>query len=289
MSIPVSEVFRLCHKMLDEQWGYIWGTAGEMWTQAKQSALEAKYSPDDPNRGNGVKYGSKWIGRMVTDCSGAIVYIYKQFGLTIPHGSSSMVSRGYIVDCSDTPKPGYAALVDPTPNTPDNRHIGIVLEDGVTVFEASGTIAGCITSKVTDKKWTKFGRFKAVDYTGSESPKEVIKLNTPYTAKVTTQSGGLNIRKTANGAKIGLIPQNAICTVLEHGSEWDKVQYGTLTGYCATRYLSPIEEIGGGSAPATSVDTAELAKIKSEISSLKSTINTVNSKLTSLETKINNL
>ena len=40
---------------LDDQWGYIWGTAGVMWTAAKQKNLE---KTTDADRENSRKYGS---------------------------------------------------------------------------------------------------------------------------------------------------------------------------------------------------------------------------------------
>ena len=52
---------------LSEGWGYIWGTAGEKWTAAKQKELE---KTTDADRAQGRQYGSKWIGHRVADCSG---------------------------------------------------------------------------------------------------------------------------------------------------------------------------------------------------------------------------
>ena len=98
--IPVSELYQYCDKMLAEKWGYIWGTSGIKWTQARQNAVS-----DDMAK----KYGSKWIGHMVSDCSGVMVYIWKQYGLSIAHGSNSIV-RKYCGAVSKTPQPGYAAF-----------------------------------------------------------------------------------------------------------------------------------------------------------------------------------
>ena len=36
--IKVNELIALFQKALSEKWGYIWGAAGESWTQAKQNA-----------------------------------------------------------------------------------------------------------------------------------------------------------------------------------------------------------------------------------------------------------
>ena len=43
---------------LNEKWGYIWGTAGVMWTESRQAALNRT---TDSNREMGRKYGKKWI------------------------------------------------------------------------------------------------------------------------------------------------------------------------------------------------------------------------------------
>ncbi len=50
---------------LSEEWGYIWGTAGEHWTAAKQKELE---KTTDSDRAQGRAYGSRWIGHRVADC-----------------------------------------------------------------------------------------------------------------------------------------------------------------------------------------------------------------------------
>lgn len=227
--IPVSFLYEQCQRMLDEHWGYIWGTAGVKWTKEKQ---------EKATRDMTVQYGSQWIGHMVTDCSGVMVYIWKQYGLSIPHGSSSMVKQGYIVDCSSEPKPGYAALVDPTPDTPDNEHIGIVLEDGVTVFEAKGTKAGCVTSKVTDKKWTKFGRFADVDY-------EEVEPIVVYRAVVNTESGSLNVRAgngKSNPVIFKLVKGAEVDVLMEYPDGWCFVRDNqNRQGYCMGSYLKEIQ------------------------------------------------
>lgn len=248
-NIPVADVYAALDMMLRDKWGYIYGTAGVKWTAEKQKNLENKYDADDPNYGMSVRYGKKWVGHMVADCSGVMVYIWKQHGLTIPHGSSSMVSKGYIVDCGPTPHPGWAALVDPTPDTPDNKHIGVVGPDGVTVYEDKGTQAGFITSKVTDSKWTKFGKFRDVDYSGEVQPMPDTGVQVNYKATVTTQSGKLNLRSGpgTNYPVIDKIPRGATVTVwMEYQDGWRFVDYNNEQGYVAGEYLTPLP-------PATSV------------------------------------
>lgn len=240
--IPVSGLYQHLEMMLRDDWGYIYGTAGVKWTASKQKALEEKYSPDDPNYGMSVRHGKKWINHMVADCSGVLVYIWKQYGLKIPHGSSSMVKQGYIVDCGPTPHPGWAALVDKTPDTPDNSHIGIVGRDGVTVYEAKGTQAGFVTSKVTDSKWTKFGRFKDVDYDGGGDPVDG-GTQVAYRAEVVTKSSPLNMRSGpgVEYPKIGKISKGEIVDVwMEYPNGWRYVDDDGDTGYVDGQYLMPV-------------------------------------------------
>lgn len=235
--IPVQALYDNCEMMLNERWGYIYGTAGVRCTQA---VIDKSIERFPKNAEMTRRYGPQWLGRMVTDCSGLIVYIYKQFGLKIPHGSSSMVRQGYIVDCGPTPHPGWAALVDPTPNTPDNDHIGIVQEDGVTVVEAKGTRYGVVKSKVTDSKWNKFGRFKDVDYSGEVSPlPDGEKMS--RRAEVITKKDPLNMR-TGPGVRydiIGKIPKGTIVDVwTKCENNWYFVDDDGDQGYVDGQYLA---------------------------------------------------
>ena len=241
--IPVNDLYKYLDQMYANKWGYIYGTAGVVWTAQKQSQLESKYSSDDPNYGMSVKYGKKWIGHMVSDCSGVMVFIWRQFGLTIPHGSSSMVRQGYIVDCSSTPKPGYAALVDPTPETDDNKHIGIVGADGVTVYEAKGTQYGFVKSKTTDSKWTKFGRFVDVDYEGGEEPVEPGTIK--YYAEVNTQKSPLSVRNGPGTeyAKIGSLPKGTEVAVMSELDGWAYEMSDIVNGYCSLQYLKKTRDV----------------------------------------------
>ena len=161
---------------LDEKWGYIWGTAGESWTAAKQAALE---KTTDADRAQGRKYGSKWIGHKVADCSGLFAWAFKQLGGYMYHGSDTMyrkycVSKGELnkgkrTDCA-TLKPGTAVFVW---NGKKYSHVGLYVGDGV-VIEAMGTINGVTTSKVSAGKWTHWGEMSGVDYSGTASASGVI-------------------------------------------------------------------------------------------------------------------
>lgn len=164
MVILPGELIAQFRGYLDADDGYIYGTAGVMWTEAKQKAATREQT---------VKYGAQWIGHMVEDCSGAFVRAFKALGSSIYHGSNTM----YLRYCTDKGKlkngkradgeplkPGTAVFVW---NAEDQKygHVGLYVGDGL-VIEAAGTRQGVIQGKVSNSKWTNWGELKGVDYTG---------------------------------------------------------------------------------------------------------------------------
>lgn len=144
--------------------GYIWGKSGQVWTEKDQA-----------NTGNeqAIKYGSRWIGHQVWDCSGLFRWAYRQLGTDCAHGSNSIFSRyckatgrlrsGKKYTTNEELLPGTAVF---TGVEGDHGHIGLYIGGG-EVIEAKGTQYGVVKSKVTDSKWTFWGELTAVEY-GSE-------------------------------------------------------------------------------------------------------------------------
>ena len=156
---------------LDNGWGYIWGTAGVMWTEAKQKQIE---KTTDDNREMSRKYGSKWIGHYVADCSGMFVWAFKQFGLPMSHISSNIyksyctANKGRLTaELKQAIRAGSAVFTGDSPGK--HPHVGLYIGGG-EVIEAKGTLAGVIKSKITDKKWTFYGELKEVQYDGEPAP-----------------------------------------------------------------------------------------------------------------------
>ena len=165
--ISTNALIEKFRQALSEKWGYIWGTSGETWTAAKQKELE---KTTDEDRAQGRKYGSRWIGHRVADCSGLFSWAFRQLGGYMYHGSDTMyrkycvtkgeLRKGKRTD-SATLKPGTAVFVW---NGKKYSHVGLFVGDGM-VIEAMGTINGVTTSKVTAGKWTHWGELTGVDYT----------------------------------------------------------------------------------------------------------------------------
>lgn len=152
--------------VLDNHWGYIWGTAGELWTEAKQRKIE---TTTDADRKSAREYGSKWIGHTVTDCSGLFHWAFAQLGGYMYHGSNTMwdrycVSKGSLKNGKRTDgqdlKPGTAVFCY-NAGTGRRSHVGLYIGSG-HVIEASGTINGVIMTKITNRKWVEWGELKGV-------------------------------------------------------------------------------------------------------------------------------
>lgn len=156
---------------LDDLWGYIWGTAGEKWTAAKQEKLD---KTTDADRANSRKYGKQWIGHMVADCSGLFSWAFKQLGGYMYHGSNTMyrkycTANGLLKNGARTDgqglKPGTAVFCY-NETTGKWSHVGLYIGNG-WVIEAAGAKSGVILSKVSNSKWEGWGELKGVAYDGT--------------------------------------------------------------------------------------------------------------------------
>ena len=143
--------------------GYIYGTQGIEWTQARQTAME-KNKAGDPNYAESIRYGKKWIGHRVWDCSGLTRQAALQAGASIHHGSNST----YLYDCdhkgklTDELALPVGAFVFVYKNG-KRTHIGTVTGDD-EVTEASCARVGVIKSKLHKGKWHEWGLCKGVQF-----------------------------------------------------------------------------------------------------------------------------
>ena len=156
--IKAMDIVALFQKALAEHWGYIWGQAGTLWTEAQQKAATREQT---------VKYGKKWIGHYVADCSGMFSWAFKKLGGYMYHGSNTMwkkymvnkgaLAKGKRIDGQEL-KPGTAVFKNSGTNY---YHVGLYIGNG-TVIEAKGTSSGVVTSAVST--WHAWGEMKGVDY-----------------------------------------------------------------------------------------------------------------------------
>lgn len=171
---------------LDNKWGYIWGTAGILWTASRQKQkvdyMVSKYGANwkknseakDDNYYRAALIGDKWIDHYVADCSGLFRWAFEQYKLYIAHGSNTIwksyctnkgnLSSGKRTD-GKTLQPGTAVFTDKNGN---KSHIGLYIGGG-KVIEASGTDAGVCMSNVSASKWERWGELKNVSYEHEDS------------------------------------------------------------------------------------------------------------------------
>ena len=180
--IKVADIIALFQKVLSEKWGYIWGQAGSLWTQERQNAATREQT---------VKYGSRWIGRNVADCSGLFSWAFKKLGGYMYHGSNTMWSKymtekGTLTNGNRSDgqelKPGTAVYKVSGTNY---YHVGLYVGNG-NVIEAKGTSDGVVTSSIS--KWNAWAEMRGVDYSGTADPVEpgsplgtrLLKRSSPY-------------------------------------------------------------------------------------------------------------
>ncbi len=147
---------------LAENWGYIWGTYGQLWTKEKQAG-----ATDEKAR----LYGEKWIGHRVADCSGLGYWAFSELGGFIVHGSNTIWNE-YVTDRCELKNgqrtdgkplfPGDPVFLKKTEDGVVKRHhIGYYV-GGDTVIEAKGTQWGVVTSKLT--RWHETAHWYNVLY-----------------------------------------------------------------------------------------------------------------------------
>ncbi len=228
--ITTSDLIGRFKYALDNDWGYIWGQAGDVWTQAKQNAATREQTK---------QYGKKWVGRHVADCSGLFSWAFKQLGGYMYHGSDTMF-RQYTT-ASGTMKagkrtdgqellPGTAVFVW---KDSDKKygHVGLFIGDG-WVIEAAGTQSGVVKTKASNKKWTHWGELKGVDYNGSDQPvpKGYAVVTGVRVALRSAPSTSASVLLRVDTGKQVKLEEPPPC-------EWDYVSYQGKTGYMMKKFL----------------------------------------------------
>lgn len=254
--VSVKEFIDSVKVPLADGWGYIYGTAGRMWTEQ----LQKSYSqPGHKNYEMTERYGAKWIGRMVTDCSGLLLWALRQHGGTIVHQARYQYTdasspKGKLVngrrEDGQPILPGTAVFLK---GKEDHiHHVGVYV-GGDTVIEAKGTFYGVVTSHLNH--WDHWGQLKAVDYTGAEDLEvdvpttdqsaEDAEAGTVFKAIVANPQKWLNVRSGA-GREYPVrfqVEKGSIVDVLDAGEpDWWQIRYGGQIGWAYAEYLKHFDD-----------------------------------------------
>lgn len=224
------DLARAAKAILPKKWGYIFGKAGIKWTAEMQDEMdkttEKKYE-------SARKYGRKWVGHYVADCSGLVKKLCSQFKVSVPHGSNSMWRDSLFEKGELRGSIPVGALVFKLRNGDDFYHVGIYVGDG-NVVEAQGTQTGVVQTRLTS--WTHYGLVKGIGYPTKKD--EVVGLK-PGTAYVDVPNDGtVNIRKapTTNSTNLGTLREGDACEVLFVEGDWARVRYAS-EGYIMAKFL----------------------------------------------------
>ena len=221
--IPVNDLIAWFRKMYEERWRYVWGVAE----------------------------------KGCVDCSGAYVYAYKQFGLSIYHGSNT-IARASVKSLLpvSAAAPGMAAFKIREPGHPkyalpakfspggaayngdlnDYYHIGLVDETGKYVLNAQGTNAGFTRTKIN--LWGAVGYLKAVDY-GTETKKEEKPMQK---MRVTAKDVAVRKGDSTEAMILKRLPLGTIVDAFDDFNGWREIMYNGLDGWMMSKFLAPVGE-----------------------------------------------
>lgn len=163
--------------MLDIQawannWGYVWGTYGNVLTPALFEYKKQQYPDGVGNYADFIK--EHWLGRRTADCIGLI----KGYGwldtksMTIRYATNGMPDYGadqMYQACKNagTLNKDYGAI-STMPEIPGlmlwkSGHAGVYIGGGYAI-EAMGTSKGVVKTKVSDRNWQGWGKLPYIDY-----------------------------------------------------------------------------------------------------------------------------
>lgn len=122
----------------------------------------------------------------------------------------------------------------------DSARVLLTIPQYTVINVANRGPVWCQTSynNVSGYVMTKFLTFLSDAGNQTPVPAATPNVENALWARVTTASGSLNLRASANGKVLRTIPQNEVISVLERSGDWCKVRYEGHTGFVMTRYLS---------------------------------------------------
>ena len=260
--ISTTDLINQFWKCIYDKWGYIWGTAGVMWTAAKQAAIE---KTTDADREMSRKYGSQWIGHMVADCSGLFSYVFAKLGGYMYHGSNTMwdkycTKKGELKNGKRTDgqelKPGTAVFTYNS-KTGKRGHVGLYVGGDRVVIEAEGAKAGVITSNVTKAKWVEWGELRGVDYSAEPGPGPE-PTPTPPAGKAVVTGKNVALREgPSTGTKVQIRIATGTVVDIAEVTGWTYVKYKSYSGFMMNEFI----EIGTDSVKVTGKNVAVRAGV----------------------------
>lgn len=156
--------------------GYTLGTYGQICTQD----LLEKRMADDPNNEDADYLGSctRWIGKLVTDCSGLIEWFLLKKGVTNCDTYSGGMYKQWCSDKSTnmSTMPRIPGVIVFKRGSSGVKHIGVYVGKD-RIIEAKGKMYGVVVTQFSsDSGWNAWGMFDWLDLNLKESDVEQLPL-----------------------------------------------------------------------------------------------------------------
>jgi|GEM_PF-5906045 len=156
-------------KALNEEWGYFYGSFGQVATQNLLDSKAKQYPSVYNSRlydGRTVyQHAQQWLGRRVVDCIGLMKgYLWWDSGINGPKYDSK-TDKGANSTYNEATKKGAIETIPETHGVLVWRdgHIGVYVGNG-KVIEARGTAYGVVETNLFERSWTGWCYYKNMSY-----------------------------------------------------------------------------------------------------------------------------
>jgi hypothetical protein len=153
-----------CEMALEQQWGYVRGTFGQILTDGLLEYKLTQYSSNILPYYNFIK--KEYIGKRTTDCSGLIKsYLWWNNGDVDYDAFTDFSANDFYVKAEER------GFIDSIPHIPGicvwkNNHVGVYIGEG-SVIEAKGTMHGVVRTPLKGAgatKWTNWFKCHSIKY-----------------------------------------------------------------------------------------------------------------------------
>lgn len=243
-----------CLSVYDAKWVYWYGTYGNECTQSRYESKAKQYPSHYTSSRKAAYMKDIAEGRTCADCCGLIKAFFWMGGdvnATPKYASNSCPDKGadsMFALCKET---GPISTIPDIPGIVVWKpgHIGTYVGNGDTV-EMKGFNYDCVKAKVTDGKWTKWGKLPEsmlayVDGSIAQEPEQPSASDASSTASgkksvvVKSNGGKVNIRM-GNGTEYGRVAQLAPGTTLPYvataANGWHAAQYKKQVAWISGEY-----------------------------------------------------
>ena len=149
----------------ENQWGYVWGTFGDVLTEERLTYKLEQYPQDVGEAEDYIR--EHWLNRRTVDCMGII----KGYGWYDPDTGAINYNSGAMRDTTTEGMFNDATVKGPIDTMPDTPglivyavgHVGVYVGDG-EVIESISTVGGVVKTLLSGRNWTHWMQCPDIEY-----------------------------------------------------------------------------------------------------------------------------